>query len=294
MLPFFSIIIPVYNASSTIARTVTSVLNQQFVNYEIIIVDDGSTDGTSLIIEQFKDVRIRILVNDNQGPSASRNKGAELASGTYLIFLDSDDFFSENYLECTHHKLMDSNCRLAICAANFIDEAGSVIKRVYPYVNESNYGPLLCGSYIMKRHLFNLMGGFDPKLFYSENSDLFLRIDLNKQISKKDIEIISNVNVNIQTINPLSRTLKYRSKKYQSTLHFLNKHKEFFNSSKVHFIIYKRIAAWGAIQSGDYSVARKFMIEIIIRAPFSLKHYALYFLFLFPSIALTYHRLRIK
>jgi len=95
----FSIVIPVYNAQNTIKRTLLSVLNQTYSNYEIIIVNDGSTDNSTVIINDFKDNnKIKIITQDNAGVSAARNNGIRNCIGEYVIFLDADDWVDNNFL----------------------------------------------------------------------------------------------------------------------------------------------------------------------------------------------------
>ena len=88
--PKVSIIMPAYNASRYVFEAVSSVLNQSYRNFEIIVVDDGSVDETPEVLESFGE-RIRVIRQHNQGPSAARNNGLQVADGSYVLFLDSDD-----------------------------------------------------------------------------------------------------------------------------------------------------------------------------------------------------------
>lgn len=99
-MPFFSIVIPTYNRGHTIGRTIESCLNQTFKDFEIIVVDDGSTDNTRKVLSAFGSNKIRLLdLGDNKGVNVARNRGAESACGQWLIFQDSDDAFTKNALE---------------------------------------------------------------------------------------------------------------------------------------------------------------------------------------------------
>ena len=106
--PAVSIIIPVYNAEKYLAETLQSVLAQTFRDFEIILVDDGSTDGTSEIIDKFSD-RAICLKNDHRGPASSRNLGLEAAQGSLIAFLDADDLWLPTKLE----KQVEANQQLA-------------------------------------------------------------------------------------------------------------------------------------------------------------------------------------
>jgi len=101
MYPYFSIIIPTYNRAHLISKAIDSVIAQTFVNWELIIVDDGSTDYTKELILSYqeKDARIQYVFQENAERSAARNKGIERAKGQYICFLDSDDYFLKERLK---------------------------------------------------------------------------------------------------------------------------------------------------------------------------------------------------
>lgn len=100
-----SVILPVFNGEKYIRKAIESVLNQTFTNFELIIVNDGSTDDSLNIINEFRDNRIKFINQVNQGPGASRNKALKIASGVYIMFLDSDDFFTSDALEVAHGEI---------------------------------------------------------------------------------------------------------------------------------------------------------------------------------------------
>lgn len=99
--PFFSVLIPCYNRSHSVTATLRSVAEQTFIDYECLVIDDGSRDGEALrkTIENLGDARFKYVRQDNTGAAAARNKGIDLASGAYVAFLDSDDFYLPNKLQ---------------------------------------------------------------------------------------------------------------------------------------------------------------------------------------------------
>ena len=97
-MPFISIIIPLYNKKSIVSRSIQSVLGQSYQDLELIVVDDGSTDGSVAVMEQIKDKRIRLIRQENGGPSKARNIGTKNAKGDWIIFLDADDEMTEGAL----------------------------------------------------------------------------------------------------------------------------------------------------------------------------------------------------
>lgn len=116
MNELITVIINVYNGEKFIAKCIESVINQTYQNLEILVINDGSTDNTLEICENYKDNRIKIITTKNQGLSLSRNVGIENATGDYLYFLDSDDFIEEDVIEylynlCKKYNLPFSTCR---------------------------------------------------------------------------------------------------------------------------------------------------------------------------------------
>jgi glycosyltransferase involved in cell wall biosynthesis len=97
-MPYFSVIIPTYNRASRIAKAIDSVLAQSFEDWELIIIDDGSTDETKEQVDQYEDNRITYIFQENAERGAARNKGVKNAKGVYVFFLDSDDYIYPNYL----------------------------------------------------------------------------------------------------------------------------------------------------------------------------------------------------
>lgn len=111
----FSIIIPTYNRSDLLVETINSALNQTFKDYEIIVVNDGSTDNTKDVLNEFGD-RIKVLHKENSGAEKSRNAGAEIASGDYFCFLDSDDLMFPWTLEVCKKVIEINNPAILICS----------------------------------------------------------------------------------------------------------------------------------------------------------------------------------
>ena len=112
-----SIIIPVYNVSQYLNECIQSVINQSYQNFECILIDDGSSDGSEIICDQWTqhDNRIRVIHQPNQGVSKARNKGIAEAQGEYIAFIDSDDWIDSNYLNTLLRPIEESNVDLVVC-----------------------------------------------------------------------------------------------------------------------------------------------------------------------------------
>lgn len=124
-----SLIIPCYNAESTLSKCLDSVINQSYRNIEIIVINDGSTDETSKILKQFQDDDSRIIVinQENSGVSKARNQGIQIASGDYICFVDSDDWVENNYCSVLHRTITEHNADISIAEAAYEDETGILV-----------------------------------------------------------------------------------------------------------------------------------------------------------------------
>ena len=127
--PLISIIIPCFNAEKTLENCLQSVVQQSYANLEIIIIDDGSTDETSLIYNKFQsnDERILVLKLQNSGVSKARNTGVKAATGDYICFVDSDDWAELNYCSELYSLLVGENADISIVEASYEDENGNVL-----------------------------------------------------------------------------------------------------------------------------------------------------------------------
>lgn len=121
-----SIIIPVYNVEKYLKMCLDSVINQTYQNLEIILINDGSTDNSGKICEEYKraDSRIILIHKENEGLSMARNTGLDIASGEYISFVDSDDYISRNMVETLYNRLLETQSDMAVCSIQYVDEAG--------------------------------------------------------------------------------------------------------------------------------------------------------------------------
>ncbi len=113
-MPFFSVIIPSYNRAHLIAATIRSVVSQSFTDWEILLIDDGSTDSTKEVVESFADNRIKYFYQDNAERSAARNNGISKATGQFICFLDSDDIWLPNHLQTMYDAIQKNNLKPAL------------------------------------------------------------------------------------------------------------------------------------------------------------------------------------
>ena len=135
--PLVSIIMPAFNAEKSIGRAIESVLNQTYLNLELIIINDGSTDGTSDVVRKYKDARIRLIEQLNTGLSGARNTGLTEVTGKYVVFIDSDDWYETDYVEKMISSKMDNQHQLVVCGMILHKKSEEVSSVVYDSKFES-------------------------------------------------------------------------------------------------------------------------------------------------------------
>lgn len=185
-LPRISVIIPVYNGASYIEDTVNSVLAQTYTDLELIVVDDGSTDGTAELLRPFRG-QLRLIRQSNQGVSAARNNGLRLALGQFILFLDADDLLKPNKL-AQQAALLEADHLLGAVHSGWrlVDEYGRSLRPVRPWqqVPELDlpgwlqWKPVFLGAMLFRRSWLNQIDGFRTDLRQAEDTDFLLRLSL--------------------------------------------------------------------------------------------------------------------
>jgi len=288
--PFFSVIIPTYNRADTVGRSIESVLNQSFHDFEIIVVDDGSEDNSRQFMERSYYHKVKYVYQDNKGVCAARNHGAALANGRFLIFLDSDDWLGDNTLHAFHNALEHGTAKLVLGSMRWYDAAGKIVKERLPERRGAYYTQGLTGSFAILKSFFFGIGGYDENLFYSENTDLFWRIQFNKDTDLSTYTVCKNGGVCIVKEERSVRKARYSEKKYLSVKYFMGKHENYLNNNLRHFKNFKRILAISALQNNHVGEARLCFKDVLMKTPFSLRsHLNYYFVLLMPRLARLYY-----
>lgn len=186
--PLISVVIPLYNKESTIRRAVSSILGQSYRNFELIIIDDGSTDQSVAAIERISDPRIKLLSQENKGVSAARNRGVKAASSGYVSFLDADDEWDPEFLAARVDDIrMQPDCALYCCGHSVKYEMMRVLRPpppgwrgrgiiehffdVYPRYQVTNSAV----ATVLKSHFVDI-GGFTVSEPWGEDIALWLRL----------------------------------------------------------------------------------------------------------------------
>ncbi|AFZ35840.1 glycosyl transferase family 2 [Stanieria cyanosphaera PCC 7437] len=179
-----SVIIPAYNGDRYIGKAIDSVLQQSYRDYEIIVVDDGSSDRTSQIVQSYGS-KVRYISQQNQGVAAARNQGLEVAQGEYIAFLDQDDFFLPNKLASQVALLEQKSC-LGIVNSGWqiVNQDGEFLAAVQPWqtlpqlalIGLIVWKPVFLGAMLFRHSWLKKSGGFDVELEQTPDVDLVLRL----------------------------------------------------------------------------------------------------------------------
>ncbi|VXD23286.1 glycosyltransferase [Planktothrix paucivesiculata] len=184
-MTLISVIIPVYNGEKTIKETILSVLNQTFKDWELIIINDGSTDSTMEIIAQIQNSRIRVFNCENAGLAKSRNRGIDHAQGEFISFLDSDDLWTTDKLETQFQALKKHpEAAVAYSWTDYIDQSNQFLHSGRHITKHGNvYSELLVCNFLengsnalIRKQVFAHVGQFDTSLTAGEDWDMWFRL----------------------------------------------------------------------------------------------------------------------
>ena len=194
MNPFFSIVIPLYNKEKYIRKTLESVFFQHFSDYEIIIVNDGSSDKGGEIVKELADPRIRYYETENRGVSSARNTGISLSEGKFIAFLDADDYWYPHFLEVIHTYICRFPQQKVFATAIEFQYEDKVSKAKYSIERTVNHElvdffeashhetVLFTSASVFEKTVFAHAGTFDPLIKSGQDIDLWIRIGLKYKV----------------------------------------------------------------------------------------------------------------
>jgi len=280
-MPKVSVIIPTFNSAGTIAEAVDSALSQSHLDIEIIVVDDGSSDNTRIVLEQYRS-KIKYLFQKNHGVAAARNCGMRLATGDYIAFLDADDVWLPTKIERQTAVLeSDPGTGFVYCDNYFVDIRGEIIAdyvRKVEFFRGDMLIDLFCSHFLMtpavmlRKECLEQIGYFDENLRVGEDYDFFLRLaqkyqgevvkeKLWKRVVRKDSLSRQNYILDAQT------DLRTLNKFLNNNPGFYCAHKHRVNSrlSEYYFSF-----AYRLLEQGHNSMAALNLLESL-RYKFSLR-----------------------
>ncbi len=192
--PIISIILPVYNGEPFINEAIESILNQVFKDFELIIVNDASTDNTEKIINEYaqKDNRIRIITNEvNKKLPASLNIGHKAARGKWLTWTSDDNIVRKKYLIELYNAILKSGADIVFSDFTILGFDNTTRKKISGPIENLLFGNTIGASFLYHKEVFEQLRGYDEELFSVEDYDFWLRAALNFKFHhlKKDLYI---------------------------------------------------------------------------------------------------------
>lgn len=214
MQPFFSIIVPLYNKENAIEKTLNSVFNQSFNDYEILIINDGSTDTSEQKVNAFSDERLRLISTENKGVSQARNLGISESKGKLVAFLDADDYWFPNHLESLY-QLHKNFAEAGLLATNyqFYYSDKKIVQPVFDDIPSEKWSGIVTDFFkssmkfrlawtsavAVKKDAFKTVGHFDETITLGagEDTDMWIRIALKYPVAF-DNELSAGYNMSAQ------------------------------------------------------------------------------------------------
>lgn len=256
MAPEISVIIPVYNADKWLHRCVDSILAQRFTDFEVLLVDDGSTDSSGAICDEYAtiDSRVRVFHKPNGGVSSSRNYGLERAVGQWITYVDSDDWIEYNYLEFLITKAIKTDSDIVFSDFWFDYPESKVIGYVYDWSKQGIKG--------LKEYISSswncLWGSLQRKKLYDENK-LKLPLAINYC---EDFHLMVKLCFFAKTISKVPLSLYHYRQQESSIIHNLNKKTEadeqwvysdiiFFLQQHGIYHSFEQVMAWRSLKASQ-------------------------------------------
>ena len=286
--PKVSIIIPTYNRAKLLSRAIKSVLDQTFKDFELFIVDDGSTDNTKEVVREFqkRDSRIKYIWQENSGaPARPKNTGIKNAKGNYIAFLDDDDEWLSEKLEKQLELFegLESDLGFVGCNILVINESNKKIWREYKiprYSSQIFFEELLEGNFILtsssimiKKEVLDKIGLFDENLKFADDWDLWLRIAKKYRFDFVP-EFLIKYYIHEGSITPNLPPLK-EAREFEFSF---TKYKSDYEKYPFVYSIHLRKLASRYCASSQMNKGRKYYIKSIKTNPLNLKSY--FYLFL--------------
>ena len=273
----FTIVTPTFNREGMLQTTIKSVQAQTFTDWEMIIVDDGSTDNTEQVIKELflNDDRIKYFKKPNTGQADSLNVGASKASGEFLTFLDSDDEAYPNWLEVVNKNIKEDTSVLCVAAVRKMMNGSMVREHMcrWKFFGETVRYKFTCGSLFLRKHILFDIGGYDPEMRCNIQTDLGYRLltylkKTNQKIVPVDEYLIQ---INLHD-GPRIRT--NWEKRRDGTKQFLNKHYQFIMENMPRDII----SSYAIIAFSNYKLRKRkeslqYLLKVIKLNPLAPGNY---------------------
>ncbi len=281
-----TVVIPLYNKEKMVAETLRSVLAQTYRDYEVVVVDDGSTDGSADVVRQFDDPRIRLVSQKNAGVSAARNRGIEEAKGEHIAFLDADDKWDEGHLENLHDLIVRyPQCRARATAYRFVQggESRDMILNRMPFSEETgeltnyfevascSHPPVNSSVVCIDKDILRRIGGFPVGITSGEDLLTWARTALCTTFAySRKVTATFDLGDGEKTVSRRSNDRADAVGRELKRLYLANKQ---VKGLRQYLALWYKMKAMNALQSGQrLDVLRKSLRSLVYR-PLNVKVY---------------------
>jgi glycosyltransferase involved in cell wall biosynthesis len=282
------VIMPTFNRASTIKQSIQSVLEQDYADFELLVIDDGSTDNTEEVISSIGDSRVKYIKRSNGGISVARNTGIFQGVGEWMTFLDDDDQVSPDWLSTFNNMLLNSSVGVACIGATvYQDNRGpvTVMPRQLNAVYEDVRGLFWAGTFAARSFLLKKMGGFADAITCSHATELALRLIPACHQEGLAIESTNKALLRINRTDAYARRMRSPSCLLKGTTYLLEKHGEIIRRSPASLSRYLMIAGVAAARLGSHQESRKFFLRAFVAQPWNLKSFLRLMISLNSSVA---------
>lgn len=216
-----SVIIPVFNLEKIIQTTLDSVCNQSYKNFEIIIIDDGSTDNSINVIRKYfknKDVNYKLIVQSNKGVSSARNRGIEESTGDYVYFLDGDDYINKDTFMEFIKEIETTWADVLYCGYTTVDSNGNILARVDTKTKKIMTGKEMALKMIYAHEYINMITGMYKSSIIKKNK---IRFDTNRKYAE-DFTFTIKCLIASEKVKALEKNLTYYVRWMGSSTHIIS------------------------------------------------------------------------
>lgn len=272
-----TVIIPTYNRCGVLGRAMESVLNQKFEAFELIVVDDGSTDATKNAVLNYTDARIIYMKRTNGGISAARNTGIAAARGSWITFLDDDDEALPEWLS-TFDELLTEPTVGVVCVGAIEKQShnGSVqvsLPRRLDEVYENVIGLFMSGTFACRTSLLQDVGGFASDLTCSHATELAIRLIPACHRRGLTVKPTNRILIQVNKEKPQNRPMSGSVQLLKGVNYILETHRDTVKRSPAFVSRYLGIAGVAAVRLGLYKESRRFFLKALLANPWSVKAY---------------------
>jgi glycosyltransferase involved in cell wall biosynthesis len=265
--PLLTIITPTYNRAASLPAMIESVREQSWANWEMVIVDDGSTDTTRTVVESYReDLRIRYFHKPNSGVADTRNVAVAKARGEYMFFLDSDDVMLPGTLEAFERTIRLTNADVLFASCRMVRDgvpkvkAPSDLGKVFKHVK----GLFLAGAFCLRKTTFENAGGYSTALKFSENYELGIRVCQQPVTTAVVDHIAADYFINSQ-----KRTSNSLENKVHSNLYILKTHDALLKTDFRYLSTILSQTGYLYRELGQRGMARKYFVKSFAANPFN-------------------------